>query len=103
MAKRKTRRVYVRPKTRRRRSNSSGGRGWKKLIKPIAAGAIAGVLGKMAPSLPYVGRSYTTLAAGYIIKDGVLQTIGAYQLGQALASSFTGGNGTTNGTNFWEG
>jgi hypothetical protein len=66
------------------------------MIKPILLGAGAGIVSGVAPSLPYIGKSYVPLAVGYLGKDNTIKTIGAYSLGLALAGNFTGGNGTTN-------
>ena len=77
----------------RRGFSSRGGLGGiKKLLIPVAGGAIDAI----AP--PIMGiTGYGSAAVGYFMKDPVTAGIGAYQVGHSLAGKFLGGGGITSG------
>ena len=65
------------------------------IFKGIAGGAIAGLVSGFIPSTIPGASGIPALAAGYIMKDNVLKTIGAYTIGQSLTRNLGlfGGNG----------
>jgi len=68
-------------------------------IKPIAAGAITGVIQSIIPDNLFGGYAdkAAPIAVGYFMNDKTLMTIGGYQLGVQLASGMTGAKGSTLG------
>jgi hypothetical protein len=92
MARRRSygRRAYSRARGGYSRRGGLGG--LKKLIIPVAGGAIDAI----AP--PIMGiTGYGSAAVGYMMNDPVTCGIGAYQVGHSLAGKFLGGGGISSG------
>jgi len=93
MAKTKYRTRYVRAKKTYKRAR---GMGKGKLIGNVIDGVLVGAIQGVIPNdfLMGYGDSLVPLGVGWFRKNPTLQTIGGYQLGLKLASSFSSGGGT---------
>lgn len=89
------RRSYRR--TARRAYTARGG------MKPIMDGAIGGVAAEAGQKyLGAIGAAGGTIAAGYLLKNNTLKTLGGYQLGSYLGDQLPviGGGGSVAGSAF---
>jgi len=67
-------------------------------MKPIIDGILAGAGGTIASKyVGQYGQSLASLGVGYFRNNATLKTVGAIQLGAAIAGQFFGG-GNGNGT-----
>lgn len=89
----------------RRKGRRSGGSGGiMALLKPFAAGAIAGAIGPQIPvvnSLPALGQG---AIGGYLVKRSVMGAVAGAagaQLATPLISSVIGGSGTASKQGTW--
>jgi len=95
MARRRARRQsYPRARRAVRRARGFGGK--KAIIKNVMDGAIVGAAQSVIPSdaLWGYGDALVPVAVGWFRKNPTLQTIGGYQIGMKLASSFSQGGST---------
>lgn len=69
-------------------------------MKPVITGVAAGAAGAVATKyIGELGHPAACLGIGFLMKDNTLKTIGARELGAALAGRFVGnGGGTVGGT-----